>query len=280
VAKRILSTLVLWLVVLAVLRWFRAPGAVALIVLVSVLTLRELYQLLAAARFAPFAGLGMAFGALLTAAPWMEARFGWPAHPLLALATVIFAVRVVGERAAEKRVEALVSTVFGLVFVSLLLQYLVRIVTPLPFLPGGDPVAPAARLWLGIWVIAVAKFCDVGALLTGLAVGRHAMAPQISPKKTWEGAAGGVLTYVGVGTLIAWLGRADLAATLPPGRAALIAAPIGAIAIVSDLIESIIKRRAALKDSGGSVPGIGGIFDVSDSLLLAAPVGYFLLRLP
>ena len=52
------------------------------------------------------------------------------------------------------------------------------------------------------------------------------------------------------------------------------------MAIVSDLIESIIKRRAALKDSGGGVPGIGGVFDVSDSLLLTAPLGYFLLGLP
>ncbi len=278
--KRILSTVVLWLVILAVLRWGRAPGAVALIALVSALTLRELYQLLAAAGYAPFAGLGMAFGVLLTAAPWAEARFGWPAHPLLALATVIFAVRILGERPPEKRVEALVSTVFGLVYVALLLQYLVRIVTPLPFLPGGDPVGATARLWLGVWVIAVAKFCDVGALLAGRAFGRHAMAPQISPKKTWEGAAGGVLTSMGVGALIAWLGRADLAGTLSPGRAALAAAPIGAIAIVSDLVESIIKRRAALKDSGGAIPGIGGIFDLSDSLLLAAPVGYFLLGLP
>jgi len=280
VAKRILSTVVLWLVIVGALRWFHATGAVILIGLVSVLTLRELYQLLAAAGYAPFAGLGMVFGALLTVAPWAEARFGFRTHALLALATVVFAIRIVGERAAEKRVEALMATVFGLVYVALLLQYLVRIVTPLPFLPGGDPVGAPARLWLGIWVIAVAKFCDVGALLTGLAVGRHKMAPQISPKKTWEGAAGGLLTSMGVGALIAWLGRADLATLLTPGRAALIAAPVGAVGIVSDLVESIIKRRAALKDSGGSIPGIGGIFDVSDSLLLAAPVGYFLLGLP
>jgi phosphatidate cytidylyltransferase len=53
---------------------------------------------------------------------------------------------------------------------------------------------------------------------------------------------------------------------------------LAAVAIVSDLVESVIKRRAALKDSGGGVPGIGGIFDLSDSLILAAPVGYFLLQ--
>ena len=56
--------------------------------------------------------------------------------------------------------------------------------------------------------------------------------------------------------------------------------PVGALGIVADLVESVIKRRANSKDSGATIPGIGGMFDLSDSLLLAAPVGYFLFRLP
>jgi phosphatidate cytidylyltransferase len=68
---------------------------------------------------------------------------------------------------------------------------------------------------------------------------------------------------------------------MTPLRAALLGAPLAVVAIVSDLVESVIKRKAALKDSGGGVPGIGGIFDLSDSLILAAPVAYLLLqRLP
>jgi phosphatidate cytidylyltransferase len=63
-----------------------------------------------------------------------------------------------------------------------------------------------------------------------------------------------------------------------PLRAAILAAPVAAVGILSDLVESVIKRKAALKDSGEGVPGIGGIFDLSDSLILAAPVGYFLLQ--
>jgi len=106
------------------------------------------------------------------------------------------------------------------------------------------------------------------------------MAPQISPKKTWEGAIGGVLMAMGVGALVAWLGRGHLPPNLTPPVAALLAAPIALVAIVSDLIESIIKRHAALKDSGGAIPGIGGVFDLSDSLLLTAPLGYFLFALP
>jgi phosphatidate cytidylyltransferase len=276
VEKRILSTVALWLVLLAALWVFRTNAAIVAIVAVSVLTLREFYRLMAAAGSEPFQKLGMLFGALITLAPWTQAQFGLPAHPLLAMATVVFAVRVLSERAPEKRVEALSSTLFGLVYVSLLLQYLVRIVTPVAM----DSVLPEGRLILCLWVVAVAKFCDVGALLTGLAIGRHAMAPQISPNKTWEGAAGGVATAAGVGALVAWLGRSCLPAAMSPAHAALIAVPLAVIAIVSDLLESVFKRRAVLKDSGGVVPGIGGVFDLSDSLILAAPVGYFLLGLP
>ena len=84
---------------------------------------------------------------------------------------------------------------------------------------------------------------------------------------------------MGVGAGIAWLARDVLGGQLPPGRAALIAIPVAGLGIVADLVESVIKRRANLKDSGRAIPGIGGMFDLSDSMILAAPVGYLLLGL-
>jgi len=102
------------------------------------------------------------------------------------------------------------------------------------------------------------------------------MSPEISPKKTWEGAAGGIFISMALGALIAWLGREVLPSSFTPLVAAAVAAPIAAVGILSDLVESIIKRRAALKDSGGLIPGIGGMFDLSDSLLLPAPIAYLL----
>src|SRR5690606_7267898 len=122
---------------------------------------------------------------------------------------------------------------------------------------------------LCLWVVVVAKFCDMGALLTGMAFGRHKMSPQISPKKTWEGAVGGVIFSMGCGALIAWWARDVFPPHLTPIVAALIAAPIAMLGIVADLVESILKRRANMKDSGATIPGIGGMFDLSDSLLLA-----------
>lgn len=275
-AKRIISTVLLWLIVIGSLWFFRTEGALALITIISVLTLREFYQLMAGAGLSPFNRLGMFLGGIITLAPWLQLRFGLPAEHLLALAVVAFAIRILGERDATNRVESLASSCFGLVYVAFMLQYLVRIVLPLP----GDTVDPTGRLLLFVWLVAVSKFCDVGALLTGLAFGRHKMSPVISPKKTWEGAVGGVFVSMGIGALVAWLGRDHFPAFLTPLVAALCAAPVAMVAIVSDLVESVIKRRAAIKDSGGIIPGIGGMFDLSDSLLLTAPLGYLLFRLP
>ncbi|MDB6168530.1 MAG: phosphatidate cytidylyltransferase [Verrucomicrobia bacterium] len=275
--KRILSTTILWCLVFATLWFFRSTGGVVLVGVISVLTLREFYQLLAGAGLAPFSRFGMTFGGLITLAPWLQLHTGLPVFShALPLALIVFSIRILAEREPQTRVEALASTVFGLVYVALTLQYLVRVITPLP----NDVVSENGRLLLCLWIIAVAKFCDVGALLTGMAIGRHKMAPQISPKKTWEGAIGGVAISMGIGALVAWLGRAHLPLQMTPLHAALLAAPIAVVAIVSDLVESIIKRRAAIKDSGAGIPGIGGIFDLSDSLLLTAPLGFFLLGLP
>lgn len=273
--QRILSTVLLWALVVGSLVFFRTEGGIALITLISVLTLREFFKLMQGAGLAPFDKLGMTFGGLITIAPWLEARFGVPATHTLALAVIVFSVRILGERDPQHRVEALAATLFGLVYVAYMLQYLVRIVTPLP----GDAIDPTGRLLLFVWLVAVAKFCDVGALLSGLAFGRHKMSPQISPKKTWEGAVGGVLISMGIGAFVAWLARDHFPARVTPLYAALIAAPIALTAIVSDLIESVIKRRATIKDSGAIIPGIGGVFDVSDSLILTAPLGFFLFGL-
>jgi phosphatidate cytidylyltransferase len=102
----------------------------------------------------------------------------------------------------------------------------------------------------------------------------------ISPKKTWEGAAGGLIASVGIAALLAWLGRAHFPPHLTPPVAALLAVPLALLSMVGDLVESVIKRRADLKDSGQLLPGQGGFFDISDSLILVGPVAYVFLGLP
>lgn len=273
--KRVFSSTLLWSIVIVTLWFGRNTGAVVLCALVSVLTLREFYRLMRGCGYLPFDKLGTVVGGLITLAPWIEQHLNFPTHLMLALGTVVFAVRLLGERTPENRVESLASTLFGLVYVALLLQYFVRIVLPVP----NDPLSPNGRLLLCLWLIAATKFCDMGGLLTGMAMGRHKMSPQISPKKTWEGAIGGIVASIAIGAAIAWFGRGSLPPRMTPLIGALMAIPVAIVGIVGDLVESVIKRRANIKDSAAIIPAMGGFFDMSDSLILTAPVGYFLFSL-
>ncbi len=269
--QRTISTIILWGLVLVCAGVFGATGAIWLIAGISVLTLHEFYALLERMGLAPFNRLGLIFAAAITLAPrYLEP---WTSSAeLLALGVVVFSIRILGEREPKARVETLGWTLFGLVYVPFMLHFLVRIALL------GQP-RPHTGLVLVLWLVAVAKFCDTGALLAGLAFGRHRMAPEISPKKTWEGAAGGLVAALLVGIGLAWGCRAHLPPGFTPLVAAAAAVPIAGVAIVSDLVESILKRKADMKDTGHSVPGIGGMFDLSDSLILTAPLGWALFHL-
>ena len=115
---------------------------------------------------------------------------------------------MLAERPPEKRVEALASTLLGLVYVALLLQFLVRIVTPLP----GDAVLPDGRLILCLWVVAVAKFCDAGRAPDRAGRRPPPAGPEHQPEEDLggRGRRGRWPRWV-VGALVAWLGRGDLA---------------------------------------------------------------------
>ncbi len=129
----------------------------------------------------------------------------------------------------------------------------------------------AVPWWALAGAVLAVKVNDMGAYFTGMALGRHRMAPWISPKKSWEGFMGGTLASLAAG---AWLGQemgVGMARGLAFGAAASVLGPVG------DLSESILKRQAGAKDSGAWIPGMGGAFDVLDSLLLTAPAALWLL---
>lgn len=272
-ASRILSTLALWSLVYLCMRYLGTMGGVWLATLVAVLTLREFYGLVRKMGMDPFDRLGMFLGALIMLSPcYIEPYLPLRGEWLLAVAVIAFSIRILGEREPQSRVETLGWSLFGVIYVPFMLHYLVRV------LMIAQP-HPLTGLWLAIWIVAVSKFCDTGALLAGLAFGKHKMSPVISPKKTWEGAAGGLLASAGIGALLAWACHSVMPPSFTPLFAALAALPIAALGIVADLVESIIKRRADIKDSGRTIPGIGGIFDLSDSLILTAPVGWAIFHL-
>lgn len=273
--SRILSTLILWTVILGSLWLFGAHAAVALVTVLSALTLHEFYGMAGKLGGRPFRWMGQVFGVLITGAPYLLAYYRDEPEVIaslpigfLILALIVSCFRVLGERDTTNRIETIAATMGGLLYVPFMLHYLVAILMRSGY--EGD------NLVLCLWTVAVSKFCDVGALLTGLAIGKHKMAPNISPKKTWEGAVGGVFISAGVGAAIAWFASEHLSPSLTPVVAAALAAPLAIVTIVSDLIESALKRRADTKDTGALIPGIGGAFDLTDSLILTAPVAYFM----
>ena len=142
----------------------------------------------------------------------------------------------------------------------------------------------ALRQWHSAWVVAavilVTKACDIGAYFAGKKLGRRKLIPWLSPGKTCEGLVGGLIASGAVGVGAVALGRAvenPLAMELSWAYAAVTGVIFGAIGQVGDLMVSLFKRDAGLKDSGQFLPGFGGMLDVMDSPLLVAPVAYWLL---
>jgi phosphatidate cytidylyltransferase len=134
--------------------------------------------------------------------------------------------------------------------------------------------------WVVLWVVLTTKSSDIGAFFAGITLGRHKMIPWLSPGKTWEGLAGGVLMAAAVGAGGAWVLRDTLGLVRPDILLGALAGALFAIlGQAGDLIESLFKRDAGMKDSGRSVPGFGGVLDVMDSVLVVAPAAYWLLRL-
>ena len=133
-------------------------------------------------------------------------------------------------------------------------------------------------LYYVVWVFVATKFTDVGGLLIGVPFGKHKIAPTISPAKSWEGCAGGLVASAGVSALFAWLLRDGFGISfMVPWKAAALALPIAVLSIPSDLVESVFKRLAGAKDSGATIPGIGGALDLIDSMVLTSPAALILL---
>ena len=120
--------------------------------------------------------------------------------------------------------------------------------------------------------IFVPKCGDIGAFFIGTFLGKHKMTPILSPKKTWEGFAGGLLASVLTAVGFSFAGPVFAAGWL---EAAAFGVIVGIAGVLGDLAESLIKRDCQTKDAAKSIPGFGGLLDVLDSVLFAAPVAYF-----
>lgn len=133
-------------------------------------------------------------------------------------------------------------------------------------------------LWWTLTALPTVWIADSGAFFIGRRWGRHKLAPTISPKKTWEGYAAGVISGILGGLLLAlaWNRVAGAPLTLTPGKAALLGALLALVTPLGDLFVSMIKREVGVKDSGTLIPGHGGVFDRIDSLLWAGVIAWAL----
>jgi phosphatidate cytidylyltransferase len=256
---RILSALVLLPLVLGTI-WFLPPaGTLALGLLAATLAFFE------------YATLAEGVGARVFVAPSLAATLavvvavslpGAPLDVVLISALIVIGALTVGvAHPGPERLREAAASLFPLLYLGVPIGALVAVRTT---------VSREAVLML----IAVIVLSDSGQYYAGRLFGRRPLAPRISPKKTIEGAVGGLIAGT-AGTVL--LGLAWLPG-VPPLALALIGAALVALGITGDLFESLLKRSAGVKDSAALIPGHGGVLDRIDSWLFAAPVFYVFLR--
>lgn len=284
--RRLSSTVVLWTVVLTSIfstnAFIREYVFLGLMMLLAWSGLSEFYGLVEKRGLVCFRGWGTFGGLLLMGSTFFYLTAYLRQNPVQSLmpakandfetsVLIVFVLGLCVRQFVAKNntagILAISTTLFGLMYVPWLLNFIQKIT----FFPGVD-----GRFYV-LYFILVTKFSDLGAYVTGSLIGRHKMIPRISPGKTWEGFGGAVVIATGASVAYALLMKDHL-----KGMNVLHAVILGVIlsvaAVIGDLIESLFKREANVKDSGKLFPGIGGILDLLDSLLFNAPLMYLYLR--
>ena len=283
--RRLASTLVLWSVILAAL--FSGNKVLAdyfFIFLMAVLAatgLVEFYGMMEKRDLVCFKWSGLGAGLLLMFGTFAHFQ-GWlgthdtPARAndfevcFLILFVLGLCVRQFISQSNTAGILAISTTLFGLMYVPWLLNFIQKI----NFFPG---IGDGNGKYYVLYFILVTKFSDTGAYVIGSLIGKHKMIPRISPAKTWEGFGGAILVSAGASVAFThFFGDKMLGMTTV--HAIILGVILSMTAVVGDLIESLFKREAGVKDSGSFFPGIGGILDLLDSLLFNAPIMYLYLR--
>jgi phosphatidate cytidylyltransferase len=270
--QRILSFAVLWTILAVSLLLFGVHAGVFLIAILAFLTQMELYQLFEKMGLKPMKNAGLAAGAVITVGAYYLGGID-SGNDLFVLSFVVLTLVIIWLDLQAGRLRSFMPTLFGLLYVPYLLHFLIKIVK----LAELNGESAATGMFLAVWIVAVAKCADVGGLLVGMKLGKTPLS-VISPKKTYEGAAGGIVFSMLIGVILVGVFYKIAPVGMHWWLCALIAIPIGIASIASDLVESAFKRQADVKDSGKIIPGIGGIFDLTDSLILTAPLGYLLFK--
>lgn len=267
--------------------WY--PFLLLLMVILAVAGSVELHQLIGAAQgLSVWLGGGAVLLVLLANWParlWPEWFGGDPWIIVLVAFTAVMLLAFLEEmtlfRPAAPVAESSAASSGGVVLRLAVLLWMTAYLGLLPsflvqlrWLDAAAAAPRDARAALAL-AIFIPKCCDIGAYFTGRLLGRHPMSPLLSPKKTWEGLVGGLLlsaaAAVAINRPLSVVRGSDL-------WAAAFGLVVGGVGALGDLAESLIKRDCRRKDASQVVPGFGGVLDVVDSILFAAPVAYCWLR--
>lgn len=266
--------------------WYGGLPLALLVMLAAVLGTRELFALAELTGVRPLRGLGMTLAALAPFTTWLLAGerpmldFGffplflfvqWPLAgaliPVVVLAWIL-ARRAPGERPLSVAAVTLMGPLYCGVLPSALL--VIRY--------AAGPERSWAATWLVFFPLAVTWLCDSFAMWGGKMIGGPKLFPSVSPGKTRSGAVAGVLGGVVTAVLFVPLALAPVGRSFSLGLAAAMGLVIAVVAQLGDLVESLFKREAGVKDSSALIPGHGGVLDRLDSLYFVLPVTAFLYR--
>jgi phosphatidate cytidylyltransferase len=295
--RRILSAIIL--LGGAALLLFKLPSIIGVLVVLgfAVLSLIEFYGIQRNAGIPAFRNIGIVAGLLLLLSGYFSLNISliaesppdaWRELPALVMTVVIFTifVRQFPQKDNPQPLPTIACTMLGLAYIPLMLLFMVNLCFRWTPTAWNAPFSETAS-HLVLYLVVVVKASDIGAYFVGSHLGRHKLFPRISPGKTWEGLAGGFLAGIIASLVVYWLWRSPQPGlptanfgclSLSWGHAWILAALLSAIGVIGDLVESLLKRSAGMKDSGHLFPGMGGILDVLDSLLFAAPALYFYMR--
>src|SRR5258708_5693287 len=280
--RRLLSTVILWSVILAGLFFGHKDISdyvfLCLIVLLAASGLMEFYGIAAKRNLVCFKYCGLFGGVLLMVGTFynLTGKIGTNNSParvndfetsFLILFVLGLCVRQFVARNNTTGIVTIGTTLFGLMYVPWLLNFIQKI----NFFRNVD-----GHFYL-LYFVLITKFSDTGAYMVGSLIGKHKMIPRISPGKTWEG-FGGAIVVSAIASLVFVHFAQEKMPAMNWVHAIILGVLLSSTAVVGDLIESLFKREAGVKDSGNFFPGIGRMLDLLDSLLFNAPIMYLYLR--
>ena len=258
-------------------------GGVGLLIVLTIIlppAVRELATLFAAEKVRPYrfiAAIGagsLAVHAFLTQFDWFQPIAASSLAFIIVFVMLFAALRRAWVKQTQDAIHHMAGTVLAMLYLGGLAWFLMAIRVKHSLWSNGD-VRFQGSTGVILMILLVVKFTDVGAFFGGKMFGKRKLIPWLSPGKTWEGLFFGILTagLVGLGCCAWRVGHLSLT------KGFVFGAIIGGIGQLGDLLESMMKRDAEVKDSGRLIPGFGGILDVIDSPLLASPFAYLMFSL-